>query len=322
MRRNADIAFAVIFFVCFSFIVKPVNADYRAKVLGASTTNIQMPPTAEGPGLVLPDSPLFFMDQFKQSVRLFLAFTPEEKAKVHANIAGERMAELRFMLAKNNKEAARTALLGVSDNLSSAAKDLDSAKFSGRDVKNLAKEINQDIKSKQQTMDLLESQTTGEMKAQVGAASESLFAAKVRVEESLPQDELDNEIQDDLLRQANRRVLSVSSLSDELKSDIEELNIQASQAAQNSLNRREEAIKRAIEQKNDSLRKMEERLLALEKKKQEQLLMLQFSSAAEVAEIVKRAQEAAFRYNYLKDKSNEIKNQSTTSTPTPVAVES
>ena len=90
-------------------VVKPTFAHHQQQVLGVATIsadtlqNLQIPSTSEGPGLILPDSPLFFLDQLKQEFRLFLVFTPEAKAKIHASIAGERMAELRFMVQKNSK---------------------------------------------------------------------------------------------------------------------------------------------------------------------------------------------------------------------------
>src|ERR1035437_4242316 len=50
-----------------------VFADHQQDVLGvASAPVLSIPPTSDGPGLILPDSPLFFLDQIKQEVRLFL----------------------------------------------------------------------------------------------------------------------------------------------------------------------------------------------------------------------------------------------------------
>src|SRR3989338_1846457 len=71
-----------------------VSANHQEDVLGvASAETLSIPPTAEGPGLVLPDSPLFFLDRLKQEFRLILAFTPEQKAKIHSAEAALRLSD-------------------------------------------------------------------------------------------------------------------------------------------------------------------------------------------------------------------------------------
>jgi hypothetical protein len=186
-------------------------ANHQQDVLGvASTDCLSISPTAEGPGLVLPDSPLFFIDKIKQGFRLFLAFTPEQKAKIHNAIAGERLAELQLMLAKNNVAGIRTALQGVSDNSKAASEDLANAKLTGRNIDLLAKEINDSIKAKQATLTMLELKATGEIKAQVLASKEALKIAKVRAEESLPADLMASETIDDLNQQIADNITSAN----------------------------------------------------------------------------------------------------------------
>jgi hypothetical protein len=188
-----------------------VFANHQEDVLGvASEEVLSIPPTAEGPGLVLPDNPLFFVDKIKQEFRLFLAFTPEQKAKIHNAIAGERLAELQLMLAKNNVAGVRTALQGVSDNSKAASDDLANAKLTGRNIDLLAKEINDSIKAKQATLTSLELKATGEIKAQVSAAKEALKVAKVKTEESLPADLMTNETIDDLNQQVADNIASAN----------------------------------------------------------------------------------------------------------------
>ena len=262
-----------LFIIVLLFVTNTATyAHYRHRngsVLGDSTTSAQIPPTIDGPGLILPDSPLFFLDQIKQNVRVLIAFTPEDKAKIHASIAGERLAELRYMLAKNNKEGIRVALQGVSDNYQKAADNLNEAKLTGRNVSTLAKKINDDIKIKRQSLDILEAQTTGEMNAQVAAAQESVDDAKVKVEDSLPDDDLKNEIQDGINRDIEKEVHDASESAQNMSRAIDMLTREASDAAQKSQTRREEALLRAIKTKNESLKRLEERKLEVEKKKQE-----------------------------------------------------
>lgn len=298
-----------VFSITFIFIVNPVFASRRLRVLGASTTtaDLSMPPTVEGPGIFLPDSPFFFLDSIKQNLRLLFAFTPEQKAKVHTDIAGERLAELRFMLAKNNESGIRTDLQGISDNLSAAAKSVSDAQFSGKNVSSLAKEINQNIKAKQGTLDSLELRSIGEMRAQIKFVSESLADAKIEVENSLPEDELESEIQDDLNYDILKEVTNASNSAEELKFDLDELNKQASEAAQKSLARREEMLKKTISKKNEVLIKTTKDQLENEKKKQQELYIVQGQAAEQARFAIQKAQEAAIRYQKVMQQLEESK---------------
>lgn len=228
-----------------------VLANHQEDVLGvASEEVLSIPPTAEGPGLVLPDSPLFFLDRLKQEFRLFLAFTPEQKAEIHNAIAGERLAELQLMLVKNNVSGIRTALQGVSDNLKGASDDLTNAKLTGRNINLLAKEINDSIKAKQKVLSGLEDKATGEIKAQVTAAKEALKIAKVSAEEKLPADLLMNETIDDLNLEIGDNVNKAKVSATGINRAIEVLTRLASEAAQKNQPARQEALIHAIDVKN------------------------------------------------------------------------
>ncbi len=290
---------------------KPVFA-YQRLILGATTqaVNPQIPPTTEGPGLILPDSPFFFLDNLKQAVRLFLAFTPEAKAKAHVAIAGERLAELRFMLARQNESGIETDLKGISENLKQAVNDVTTAQLSGRNVSVLAKEVNDDIKGKQDTLDILESQAQGELKAWVLGTQTSLLEAKVKVEDALPQADLENEIRDDLNRQIEGQVKKASESAIELRDALNVLTKQATEAAQKSLKNREEALKRAINAKNDILQRTEKKLLEQEKAKQEGLLKIQGQAAEQARVAIAKAQEAALNFQKSLNEINKIQNQS------------
>lgn len=312
MSKRSAIFSSFLFLVIFLLISPKAAADYRQEVLATSTglSMLQVPPTVQGPGFILPDSPFFFFDQLKQNVRLFFAFTPEAKAKVNANVAGERLAELRFMLARNNLSAAKIALEGISDNFNKAVNEVAVAKLAGRNVSALAKSINDDIKQKRQTLDVLNEQTKGELKARVDAVQTSLFRSKVEVEDALSENELENEIRDDLNKKAQERIKEASDSAREIQADLSELQKEASGAAQSSLTRRQEALQKAIEKKNEVLRKVEEKLLEKEKKKQEKLLEAQGKASEEAKEAIQKAQEAAIKFQKFADTVNEIRNKS------------
>jgi len=228
-----------------------VSANHQEDVLGvASAETLSIPPTAEGPGLVLPDSPLFFLDRLKQEFRLILAFTPEQKAKIHSAVAGERLAELQIMLAKSNVSGIRTALQGVSDNLKAASGDLTNAKLTGRNIALLAKEINDSIKEKQKVLSELEVKATGEIKAQVIAAKEALKIAKVSAEENLPADLLMNETIDDLNQEIGDNVSKAKVSATGINRAIDVLTRLASEAAVKNQPARQAALIQAIDVKN------------------------------------------------------------------------
>ncbi|MDP2637495.1 MAG: DUF5667 domain-containing protein [Candidatus Levybacteria bacterium] len=228
------------------------SANHQEQVLGVATAaeKLSIPPTAEGPGFILPDSPLYFLDGIKQKVRLLLAFTPEQKAKVHAIVAGERLAELQLMLARDNIKGIRTALQGMSDNFREASENLAEAKLSGRDISNLSKSINDSIKKDHETLSILEKIATGEIKAQVLAARESLKASKVTVEDYLPADLLINEMQDDLNIEIDDNINKAKVSAAGINRAIEVLTRLASEAARENQPARQKALMHAIEVKN------------------------------------------------------------------------
>lgn len=291
-----------------------VFAHHRAKILGASTSTPSLSPTVEGPGLILPDSPLFFLDKLKQNVRLFFAFTPQAKAKVFSDIASERMAELNFMLAKQDQKGIDIALTGVSENLKNAAGEIEKAQLSGKDVSQIAKQVNNTIKTKQEGLDLLEAQTTGELQAKVSAVNEGVLESKVTVEDGLPEDELQKEIKSDLERSITKNLQEASSAAKGIESDLEELQNQEKEAGQNALKRRQEALQKAIEQKNEELKKDQERLLEFEKKKNDELLKLETDEAKSVKETVEKAKEAATAFSNARREVEKVKTRQEGST--------
>lgn len=281
----------------FSSTLTPALANYK-EVLGVATSSGQtpnIPATSEGPGFILPDSPFFFLDEIKQNLRLALAFNPSDKAKIHAEIAGERMAELRFMLARNNASGIQTDLASIAENLKAASDDVAQVKLSGQNTAELAKTINDDIKSKQKTLDQLAVATSSnaELKSQVTSTATSLTVAKVKVEDALPENELENEIEDDITRKIILDAQDSSSSATSLKKSIEVLTEQASDAAKEALGNREDALKHAIEKQDEQLKKKAEVEMEAEKTKQQTILKLQEDAAQEAEKSLESAQKAA-----------------------------
>lgn len=286
-----------------------VFAHHQQDVLGvASQETLSIPPTAEGPGIILPDSPLFFLDRLKQEFRLLLAFTPEQKAKIHTAIAGERLAELQLMLAKNNASGVRVGLQGISDNLKSASKDLDNAKLTGRNISLLAKEINDSIKEKDSRLSVLENKATGEIKAQVRGSREALKVAKVKAEDNLPEDLLENEVEDDLNKEIEDRLGNATDSAKGINRAIDVLTRLASEAGKKNQERRQEALLKAIGVKNEVLRKQEEKVIEAESKAQEKIMETKKKALEQARKAASKVDEALQDFQKAQQAVTEIKN--------------
>ncbi|MCL5433300.1 MAG: DUF5667 domain-containing protein [Patescibacteria group bacterium] len=322
MRKKYRVfIFSFILFLSFNFLFVPrVLANRHAKILGVATTSqkLSIPPTVEGPGLILPDSPLFFLDQLKQATRIYTAFKSETKAEIYKDIAGERFAELRFMLARNNKPGIKLTLDGIESNLEMAANEINQAQMRGKNVSKLAKSVNDSIKEKQEVLDQLQLQTTGELRARIESVQESLLASKIIVEDSLMLADLDNEIRYDLARRIRSEVRNTIDSVKLLQEQIDELNEQATQASEQMLVKREEALSKTIQQKNEALIQTQEQLLLQEKEKQTRLLGAQTTAMEQVKEALENAQKAAIEFEKTQGilDSGEIP----TITPIPTAI--
>lgn len=311
MRKSFGVFLFLVFLLFNPAYQESASAHHKELVLGESTASSQLvfPPVTAGPGFILPDSPLFFLDQVFQAVRLVSALDAQSKAKVRAQIAGERLAELRVMLTRNSEQGTTTALTQLTKEADMAAKALSEAAASGQDVSLLARQLNETIKTQRQVLGSLENQTRGTLRLELKAARRALKEAKVEVEDELPEGELEKEIEENLHDEIEEEVEEADDSVQELERSLEELNRQASEAGRKALKRREEALKKAIEERNEQLRKNQERLLEAEKKKQGELLRVQKTAASEARKAVEEAQKAAKRFQQAQEKAFEIKNQ-------------
>lgn len=279
----------VLSFVLIALSFSPAYA-MRQGVLGLTTDHLSIPPTVEGPGFILPDSPLYFLDNLKQQVRLFFAFTPQMKAKVYADIAGERLAELRFELAKNNTQAAEIALTGVRENTKQAALSLDDARLMGNNVEQEAAVINLSIKEHLLSLDTLQVEATGEMKAAVAYTTQTMEDAKAVVEDGMRKDLIANEIQDDISREVARKLIDTTSSAEQLKADLDVLQQEATSDAQKALPNRKNALSQVIGEDKNAL------TVASDAAKKQDSYKLEAQTAAYVSDIITQAQKAAALY--------------------------
>ena len=278
MKRIIPVFLALV--LLFS-ATQSVLAHHRNRVLGASTqaSELNFPSISSGPGLILPDSPFYFVDKLKQQVRLLLAFSPEDKAKLRADIAGERLAELKAELLKNNQKGINIALSELASETQKAATALTDAEQKGKDVSLLSQQINEKIKTERDILKGLEKQADGELKLRIELTQATVKKAKVEVEDSLPQNIMENEIRDSINSELEDKIKDAQDVSQGIKNSLEELSKEASDSAQKSLTRREEALKKAIEEKNAELVKEQKDLLEQEAIKQATLIGITLKAA-------------------------------------------
>jgi DNA repair exonuclease SbcCD ATPase subunit len=310
-RKTASVIgiLGLVFFVSVWVLPKQVLSHHKARVLGDSTASSQIvfPPVTSGAGFFLPDSPLFFLDKTFQQIRLFLAFTPERRAKVREQIAGERLAELRIMLSRNNPNGISIALSNLTDETNQMAANISDSAANGRDVKLLAKSLNETIKTHRKILGILADQTDGVLRLQIKAAREALKEAKIEVEDELDEDELENEIEEGLDDEIDELADEATGSARRLEHAVDVLERLASEAAQKQQARREEALRHAIEVKNEALRKQQEKFLEEEHRKHKSLLHAREKAIEEAREAIKKSHEAVHKLKEAQEAVIEIK---------------
>ena len=200
-------------FVFFSFFWVPsALAHHQGLVLGEATdpTQIALPTVTQGAGLILPDSPFYFLDEAFQNLKLKLTLDPEKRAKLGLQIAGERLAELKIMLLRNNPAGIDVALsqLKKADDLT--GKNLNETKALGKDVGKFSQEINEAVRSHQEVLEKMENQAQGSLRLKFKAAKEAVKESKLEIEDQLPEGILEKEIENGLKREIEEKVKDAS----------------------------------------------------------------------------------------------------------------
>lgn len=282
---------------CLTLVPSFALANSRTEVLGESSTleDIEFPPVSSGPGYILPDSPFYSFDKAYQQMRLSLLFTAKNRAQLHSQISGERLAELRVMMARKNYDGIDTALLELArENLASVT-ELKDAVAQGTDVVKLSREINESLTTQHQTLQSLEAQISDTSLGQkLRAATESVRDAKLIAIETLPEQDMENEIAQALEDELERAILGVSSSAAKLEKRLKVFEKHASRSAQKALEKerklKETTAKKEIKTKYQLER---EKLLQSKKAQLEKLKELRKKQVEEVRKTVKEAQAAA-----------------------------
>ncbi len=274
-----------------------VYANPISEVLGDSTgqQDINFPSVTSGPGFILPDSPFYSLDKVYQRIRLALIFTADNRARLHNQIAGERLAELRVMMHRNNTKGIDSALFELSHESLAAANELKDASAQGRNIKQLASDINETLRRHQSVLyDVASQMTETSIGEKIYITANSVRDAQLLAVGVLPAEDQENEIAQVIEDELDRTVLGVSTQSQKLEKRLTTFERNASRSAEKraekELKEKNKTVKKEIKSKYQLER---EKVLEQKKAQLKKLQEQRKKQIEEVRKIVKEAQEAA-----------------------------
>jgi hypothetical protein len=96
-----------------------------------------------------PESPFYFLDRFGEALQEFFTFNPEGKARLQITFVSERVAEIKVILETKGVEAKGldVAQSRLQASLAKVATIVTDQKSKGKDVSDLAKELNDDFET-------------------------------------------------------------------------------------------------------------------------------------------------------------------------------
>jgi len=90
---------------------------------------------------VTPDSPVYFLKTWKETIQTFLTFNAENKFKQYMHLAEVRLAEYQKMIEKGKTEIAQKTLDKYQKQLDRAIQKITELENKGKDVKDLSQEL-------------------------------------------------------------------------------------------------------------------------------------------------------------------------------------
>lgn len=314
-------AVLIVFALFILVIPQHVLASPRQEVLGDSSNNELFPAVSAGTGFLLPDSPFYFLDKIFQGLKLTASINPQAKAKIEIQIIGERMAELRVMHAKGNRDGINVVLSEIEKEARNAAQYVKDAAAEGGDVTVLAKQINDYFRDYRTVLTTASQNSNEELSLKLDSTNQSLLVSKVNVEDFLNPADQDDAIQSDLEDEVERVVLGAEAKANATEKKIDNLEKRASKAAE--LQAKKDAIKEFL----DTKKAENKNLLEQKKKLQEQrkkLLEERKKKLQAAREAFKKAKEAAKHFKDAKKAEQELKKTTipvlnvVDATPTPM----
>lgn len=280
----------------------------HSQVLGVSAQEpVSTIPLSQGPGLLLPNSPFYFIDLWRDNLSLLLAsFDPEAKARLHAKIAAERIVEVKLMLEGKNVNLAGldTALNNITQNIEGAKLVIKAKKQQGQPVEKLAAEINQIVDNQQQALKIVLKISDDKVKLKIKAVQKAIEEDEVEIEDELPEDELDREIEKELEDEVDDEAGEASGSAARIERLVERLSEEASKSAQKALRRREEALERAIKEQNKERERIEKDLKKTEEEKHKELQKAQQKLVEEARTAAREVRKTTQNLREAQTKSN------------------
>ena len=180
-------------FIAFVLVSGQTN---HTNVLGANdkTVNVEIP-NNQGPGLLLPDSPLYILDIVKNNLKVLLvSYDSRQEAKMHLQVAGERIAEIKILLGKGpNPGGLDASLASLVAHTNGAAESIQAARNKGLNVDALAQELNTTVDNERESLKILARVTTPALALKLKSAELGLEQSDSKIEAFLPKDLLANE---------------------------------------------------------------------------------------------------------------------------------
>jgi len=141
-----------------------------------------------------PDSPLYFLKTWKESIQTFFTFGLENKAKQYLHLADVRLAEYQKMIDKGNTKAAEKTLAKYEKQLNRALGKAEEAKQKGKETKDLTKKLEETASKHLDVLEKNLEKSPEAAKQGIEKAIESSGKAIEKIKEKLkePKDETAN----------------------------------------------------------------------------------------------------------------------------------
>lgn len=218
-----------------------------AVVVGAGLNVSYAQGQAANAGLT-PENPFYFLDKLGETLQEFFTFNPEGKARLQITFVAERVAEIKVILETKGVKAKgwEVAQSGLLANIAKAATIVEQEKTKGKDVSQLARDINDEFNSQKE--DLKE------------AFREQKRALKIQEEE------LKEKIREARLAGDTAQIEVLLKQLTEVKAQKDLLKLKDDEREE-ALEKEEEKLEQAMEAKEDA----EEAIQEAEEEKEEML---------------------------------------------------
>src|SRR3989338_2798704 len=130
-----------------------------------------------------PESSFYFLDRLGENLRQFFTFSPEAKAKLQIEFAGERIAEIKIIVEKKGVNAKGLAIAEslLRANVAYAAEIVGEEKIAGKDVAALAKTLNDEFDARDKLLEQTFKDAKAQLKVQRKEIKTKLLAEARRV---------------------------------------------------------------------------------------------------------------------------------------------